>query len=100
MQFAPGDYAEFLTIDFACKVRRIAVKFKGPFHYLRALEGPTSPTSPLENGWARVKRRLMEQMGWKVVNIDYEEMIAAGSTLGARKAYLRSRLVEVDVVNP
>ena len=47
-----------------------------------------------------MKRRLMEQMGWKVVNIDYEEMIAAGSTLGARKAYLRSRLVEADVVNP
>ena len=60
-----------MAIDFACKERKVAVEYDGPWHYLKAL-GSGVRTST-ENGATKAKRRLLEQLGWEVINIDYRE---------------------------
>jgi hypothetical protein len=54
---------DVLSIDMACPVRKIAVEYDGPARYL---------SSGRENGRTVAKRRLLERLGWKVVNISYQ----------------------------
>ena len=109
VQFLEGDYAGFLAIDFACKERKIAVEFDGPSHYLTELKKGAKPNHGRENGRTTAKRRLMEQMGWKVVNIDYKDNIKlstapkekvekAGGMKEMKIKYLRNRLKLVGVI--
>ena len=76
-----GDLEGFLSIDLACKKRRIAVECDGPSHFLKSLGserleglegGGRGGREGRENGQTVAKRRLLTQMGWKVVNIPYQ----------------------------
>ena len=109
VQFLEGDYAGFLAIDFACKERRIAVEFDGPSHYLTELKKGAKPNHGRDNGRTTAKRRLMKQMGWKVVNIDYKDNIMLDTAPkekveehGGKKElkikYLRNLLKQVGVI--
>jgi len=100
VQFLEGDYADFMAIDFACKERKIAVECDGPHHYLTELKKGAMPNHGRENGRTTAKRRLMEQMGWKVVNIDYKDsrrLNAMKNTRDKKLHFLRERLKEVGV---
>jgi hypothetical protein len=66
-----------LAIDFACPDRKVAVEYDGKFHYL---------SSGRETGRTVAKRRLLESLGWKVVNICYRDevlMVELGAMGGA-----------------
>ena len=109
VQFLEGDYAGFMAIDFACKERKIAIECDGPSHYLTELTKGAKPNYGRENGPTTAKRRLMEQMGWKVVNIDYkddrrledapkEQVEEAGGMRTYKKQSLQNRLMQVGVI--
>ena len=108
VQFLEGDYAGFMAIDFACKERKIAIECDGPSHYLTELTKGAKPNYGRENGPTTAKRRLMERMGWKIVNIDYKDAIRldgalkevvakAGGARESKKLYLRERLKQAGV---
>ena len=61
---ADGKAGSMLAIDMACSARKIAIEFDGRFHYL---------SDGRENGRTVAKRRLLERLGWKVVNIPYQD---------------------------
>jgi len=66
-----------LAIDFACLEQQVAIEFDGPRHYLQAVgSGKLTLT---ENGATKAKRRYLEQIGWKVINIDYRDYELAKS---------------------
>ena len=78
---------EGLRLDMADAANFTAVEFDGPTHYLAAPSGATRP-----NGKTTFKRRLLEKLGWTVVQIphsDWEDLDAP-----ARDAYLAARLAE------
>ena len=60
-----------MAIDFACKERKIAVEYDGPWHYLKAVGNGVRTST--ENGATKAKRRFLQQLGWSVINIDYRE---------------------------
>jgi very-short-patch-repair endonuclease len=84
-----------LAMDMACSTRKIAVECDGPFHYL---------SSGRESGRTLAKRRMLERLGWKVVNIPYEDSrlmesrsfleknSARGGERELKMQYLRKRL--------
>ena len=109
VQFLEGDYANFLAIHFAFKERKIAVEYDGKYHFLTELKMGEKPNHGRENGRTTAKSRLMEQIGWKVVNIDYKDDIRLGGApkeklekAGGKKKmkmkYLRNRLKQVGVI--
>ena len=60
-----------LAIDFACPEQKIAIEYDGPSHFLKAVgSGKLTCT---ESGATKAKRRYLEQLGWKVINIDYRD---------------------------
>ena len=59
----------FLAIDFACTQQKIAVEYDGSSHYLKSLG--SGPVVRAENGPTKAKRRLLQKMGWQVVNVPY-----------------------------
>jgi hypothetical protein len=91
---------EVLAIDMACSARKIAIECDGPLHYL---------SSGRENGRTVAKRRLLERLGWKVVNIPYQNNImmdsrsfleknsARGGKRELKMLYLRNKLASVGV---
>ena len=108
VQFLDGEYADFMAIDFACKERKIAVEYDGASHFLTELKKGARPNHGRENGPTTAKRRLMEQMGWKVANIDYKDNIKMeiapkwvlekeGGVREMKMKYLRNRLEKVGV---
>jgi hypothetical protein len=58
-----------LAIDMACRKKMVAIEFDGPSHFLR--EVGSGKVLELENGATKAKRRFLERLGWKVVNIPY-----------------------------
>ena len=58
-----------LAIDMACRKKMVAIEFDGPSHFLR--EVGSGKALELENGSTKAKRRFLERLGWKVVNIPY-----------------------------
>jgi len=64
-----------LAIDFACLAQKVAIEFDGPAHYLKAV-GSGKLTST-KNGATKAKHRYLEQLGWKVISIDYRDYIQA-----------------------
>jgi len=64
-----------LAIDFACLEQKVAIEFDGPSHYLKAVgSGKLSAT---KDGATKAKHRYLEQLGWKVISIDYRDYIQA-----------------------
>jgi len=72
------DLSGFLAIDVACKDRMIAIEFDGPSHFLREIN-EDQPQRRKENGPTRAKRRLLERLGWSVINVCYWEWQEAGT---------------------
>jgi len=58
------DASSFLAIDMACKEDKVAIEFNGPSHYLKGGE---------LNGQSKMKMRLLEVLGWKVLMLSYVE---------------------------
>jgi hypothetical protein len=65
-QSTPG----LLSIDVACADRMIAIECDGPSHYLSVIG---DPLRRVENGPTKAKRRLLQQLGWQVINLNWEE---------------------------
>ena len=61
-----------LTIDLACVDRKIAVECNVPKHFLHVLG---NSTMRVENGPTKAKRRLLQCLGWKVINLDWNDAI-------------------------
>jgi len=95
------DYGSFMAIDFACKERKIAVEYDGRHHYLTWLKKRNK--EPRENGKSKAKTRLMKQLGWTVVNMDYEDVVGLedreldDNEKEMKKFYLKERLEAVGV---
>jgi very-short-patch-repair endonuclease len=91
------ELGQMLSVDLACPIRKIAVELDGPTHFL---------SSGRENGRTIAKRRLLERLGWKVVNISYkhakrmdsrefqEKHKAKGDKKELKKLYLKKLLRE------
>ena len=106
-------FSKFLAIDMACNKLKVAVECDGPLHYLTSLEPGARENRGRENGKTSAKRRLLTQLGWKVVTVPFfdsrrmesrefveknEKLIGKGG--GARelkKEYLRRKLRKVGV---
>jgi hypothetical protein len=62
--FEEGGNAPYMAIDMACRVRMLAIEFNGPSHY-------NSDGQP--NGKTMMKKRLLEKLGWELVEIHFGE---------------------------
>ena len=70
-EFSPlKSFPGFLSIDMASPDRMIAIECDGPSHYLSTFHGVEKKR---ENGSTKAKRRLLKQLGWKVINISWME---------------------------
>jgi hypothetical protein len=78
-----------LSIDMACRDRMAAIEFDGPSHFL--VEAGSGKVSKVENGATKAKRRFLERLGWKVVNIHYLDWMDAKSK-DEKKELLRTML--------
>ena len=65
-QSTPG----LLAIDMACPDRMIAIEYDGPCHFVSI---PGDSENLVENGPTKAKRRLLQQLGWAVINLNWAE---------------------------
>jgi len=86
-----------LAIDYACKERKVAIEYDGEYHFLKAVESGELTT--MRNGRTKAKRRLLEQLGWTVISLDYRGYINACHKSN-EKQWLRNALKEAGVVLP
>jgi very-short-patch-repair endonuclease len=86
-----------MAIDFACAKRDVAIEYDGELHFLRAL-GSGELTSK-RNGSTKAKRRLLEQLGWTVINLDFRGHMEARRK-SKEKAWLRAELKQAGVMLP
>jgi len=89
------EVGKIMSIDFACKKKKIAIELDGPTHYLKAAR--TGELTMTENGPTKAKRRFLEQLGWKVINIDYREYYLVKGASN-EKRWLRKKLTDAGVV--
>ena len=85
-QFSPG----LLSIDMACSDRMIAIECDGPSHYVSRLG---NAKKLVENGSTKAKRRMLQQLGWNVINLNWEE----ARDHQAREKWVRKKLAEAGV---
>ena len=72
-EFSPfEEYPGLMAIDMACEERMIAVEFDGPSHFVK--DGHFRETK-IRNGATKTKRRVLESLGWKVVNLDWKDAV-------------------------
>ncbi|KAI2495864.1 RAP domain [Fragilaria crotonensis] len=81
-----------LSIDLACVERRIAIECDGPSHYLSV--AGDNEGNRLENGPTKAKRRLLQQLGWNVINLNWAE----ARQHQVSQEWLRSKLSDAGVV--
>jgi hypothetical protein len=81
-----------LAIDMACRKQMIAIEFDGPSHFLRDVE--SGKVLEVENGATKAKRRFLERLGWKVVNVRYFDWAKAKSK-EAKRSFVSEMLKEV-----
>ena len=82
---------EMLAIDLAVEKLMIAIEFDGPTHFVKVLgEGLVE----VENGPTQAKRRFLERLGWKVVNIPYFEYAKYRKTGQNMAAFIKRQLYE------
>jgi len=75
------DRGGFLSIDIACKNKKLAIEFDGPSHFL---------SDGTHNGATQLKTRLLKKLGWSVIRIPFQEW--AKCNKGQRNVYLRKKL--------
>ena len=102
-----GDFGEFLAIDMACRKLKIAVECDGKSHFLTSLTPGARANFGRENGRTAAKRRLLRQLGWKVVSVpfqvdrameeDEERIEREGGKRELKKAYLEGELAKIGV---
>jgi hypothetical protein len=86
---APG----LLAIDIACKERMIAIEYDEPSHFLKDTD---FVELAVENGPTKAKRRMLQKLGWTVINLDWKEEIKhRSSSTKWLKNKLRSAGVDV-----
>jgi len=61
--FDNGEGGDLLKIDIAWKKEKVALELDGPYHFL-------SPSNK-RDGPTKAKKRLLESLGWKVLNMSY-----------------------------
>ena len=109
-----GDFGEFLAIDMACRKRKVAVEYDGKHHFLTELKPGAKENFGKENGTTVAKRRLLEQLGWKVVSVPFQDNIMlnskkymeknkkriknGGGKKELKQLYLKEKLAKVGVV--
>ena len=99
------DAAGFLSIDMADMERKIAIEYDGAPHFLTDLKEDSKQNHGRENGQSTAKRRLLEKMGWKVLNIPFHVNVDMNKISGpgrkaAKVAYLRDLLTSSGVDVP
>jgi hypothetical protein len=81
-----------LSIDLACADRRIAIECDGPSHYLSV---PGEAEDLIENGQTKAKRRLLQHLGWNVINLNWAE----ARQHDVSQEWLRGKLSNAGVVS-
>merc|ERR1712157_43305 len=66
-----NNYGNMLTIDCACKRKRVAIENDGASHFLTELKKGALPNHGKKDGPTIAKKRLLKRLGWKVINIPY-----------------------------
>lgn len=84
-----------LAVDFACKSRKVAIEYDGDRHFLRSVNSGLRTTS--RNGRTKAKRRLLEKLGWTVVNLDFRDHREA-QRRSAVKEWLQQVLFDAGVL--
>jgi hypothetical protein len=91
------------SIDVSIPALRVAIEADGPSHIARnkrrpgggggAATGPGGgpPAGTVQLGATLMKARHLRALGWRVVNVTFEEWDALGSA-AAREAFLRARI--------
>ncbi|KAI2507052.1 hypothetical protein MHU86_7321 [Fragilaria crotonensis] len=81
-----------LPIDLACVDRMVAIECNGPKHYMQDL-GDT--VTRIENGPTKAKRRILQSLGWTVINLDCDDVVIAESEMN--HDWLRDNLLKAGV---
>uniref|UniRef100_A0A7S2UEC1 RAP domain-containing protein n=1 Tax=Attheya septentrionalis TaxID=420275 RepID=A0A7S2UEC1_9STRA len=84
-----------LAIDMACPKQKIAIEFDGPSHYLKSVG--TGDVTRLENGATKAKRRFLERVGWKVINLNYQDWIEVRHNKSEGILFLKKKLSDAGV---
>jgi hypothetical protein len=79
-----------LAIDMACPDRMIAIEYDGPRHYVSM---PGDSENLIESGPTKSKRRLLQQLGWMVINLNWAE----ASQHQMSHEWVRTKLTEAGV---
>ena len=61
-------FPELLSIDIACPDRMIAIECDCASHYLSTVDGVEKRR---KNGPTKAKRRLLQRLGWNVINLSW-----------------------------
>ncbi len=77
------------SIDLALPSSRLAVEVDGPSHYMRPDADPTYTP----NGSTRLKRRLLELAGWRVVSVPFFEWNVAGGDASREASYIAQAVI-------
>ena len=90
-EFSPFEsFPGLLSIDIACPDRMIAIECDGPSHYLSYVCGAEKNQ---ENGPTKAKRRLLQELDWKVINSSWME----ASQHETSKEWIRAKLFKAGV---
>eukprot|EP00978_Attheya_sp_CCMP212_P024110 scaffold75322_cov44-Attheya_sp.AAC.1 len=84
-----------LAIDMACPKQKIAIEFDGPSHYLKSVG--TGDVTRLENGATKAKRRFLERVGWKVINLNYQDWMDVHHNKSERILFLKKKLSDAGI---
>jgi len=79
-----------LAIDMACKDRMIAIEYDGPSHFLKGVD---FVELSMENGPTKAKRRMLQKLGWTVINLDWKD----NKKHETNSEWLKLKLVESGV---
>mmetsp|Transcript_30194 Transcript_30194/g.46295 ORF Transcript_30194/g.46295 Transcript_30194/m.46295 type:complete len:805 (-) Transcript_30194:33-2447(-) len=83
----------FFTIDLANKEKKVAIEYNGSQYFLRDIA--TGEVSRVEDGTTKAKRRFLENGGWDVISIhyqDWEEAEKHGRTKELLQTHLQNYL--------
>eukprot|EP00978_Attheya_sp_CCMP212_P034268 scaffold142711_cov45-Attheya_sp.AAC.1 len=84
-----------LAIDMACPKEKIAIEFDGPSHYLKSVG--TGDVTRVENGATKAKRRFLERVGWKVINLNYQDWIDVDHNKSEGILFLKKNLSDAGI---
>ena len=79
-----------LPIDIACPDRMIAIECDGPSHYISSVHDAKKNR---ENGPTKAKRRMLQHLGWQVINLNWMDAHAHNES----EAWVREKMSEAGV---